>query len=421
MTAPTIRFPARPHRARLHPPDLRSRRARRGGARAGGSPPMSAIDCTAPSLHVGILITDHDAALAAEDRPQADRADGRRHHHASAIRPARTRARKLLTVEQIEANKDGIKRVFAQFLTFGDGHDRRPHGRQCRVADRRSTTSTSCAMSAGISRSTACCPSTRVKLRLEREQELSFLEFNYMILQAYDFVELNRRYGCVLQMGGSDQWGNIVNGIDLGRRMGTPQLYALTSPLLTTSSGAKMGKTAAGAVWLNADMLSALRLLAVLAQHRGRAMSAASCKLFTDAAARRDRPARGARRRRDQRGQEGPGHRGDRAPAWPRGRRAGGRDGAQDLRGRRAGRDAADRRGRAAELEAGLGVLSAFVRARASSPRPARRAGRSRAAACASTTRRHRRARGLLTGRPAAEGAIKLSLGTKKHVLLKPR
>jgi tyrosyl-tRNA synthetase len=95
-----------------------------------------------------------------------------------------------------------------------------------------------------------------VKMRLEREQELSFIEFNYMILQSYDYVELSRRYGCNLQMGGSDQWGNIVNGIDLGRRMGTHQLYALTCPLLTTSSGAKMGKTAAGAVWLNADLLS---------------------------------------------------------------------------------------------------------------------------------------------------------------------
>ncbi len=95
-----------------------------------------------------------------------------------------------------------------------------------------------------------------VRLRLERDQELSFIEFNYMILQAYDFVELARRYGSNLQMGGSDQWGNIVTGIDLGRRMGTHQLYALTCPLLTTSSGAKMGKTAAGAVWLNPDMLS---------------------------------------------------------------------------------------------------------------------------------------------------------------------
>ncbi len=95
-----------------------------------------------------------------------------------------------------------------------------------------------------------------VKLRLERQQELSFLEFNYMILQAYDFVELFRRYGCVLQMGGSDQWGNIVNGIDLGRRLHNAQFFALTSPLITTSSGAKMGKTAAGAVWLNADLVS---------------------------------------------------------------------------------------------------------------------------------------------------------------------
>jgi tyrosyl-tRNA synthetase len=95
-----------------------------------------------------------------------------------------------------------------------------------------------------------------VRLRLEREQEMSFVEFNYMVCQAYDFVELSRRVGCRLQMGGSDQWGNIVNGVDLGRRMGTPQLFALTTPLLTTASGAKMGKTAQGAVWLNADQFS---------------------------------------------------------------------------------------------------------------------------------------------------------------------
>jgi tyrosyl-tRNA synthetase len=95
-----------------------------------------------------------------------------------------------------------------------------------------------------------------VRLRLEREQEMSFIEFNYMVCQAYDFVELARRTGCRLQMGGSDQWGNIVNGVDLGRRMGTPQLFALTTPLLTSASGAKMGKTAQGAVWLNADQFS---------------------------------------------------------------------------------------------------------------------------------------------------------------------
>ncbi|HZT19147.1 MAG TPA: tyrosine--tRNA ligase, partial [Dongiaceae bacterium] len=94
-----------------------------------------------------------------------------------------------------------------------------------------------------------------VKLRLEREQPLSFLEFNYMVLQAYDFLELARRYGCVLQMGGSDQWGNIVNGVELGRRIESRSLYGLTTPLITTAAGAKMGKTAAGAVWLNADRL----------------------------------------------------------------------------------------------------------------------------------------------------------------------
>jgi tyrosyl-tRNA synthetase len=95
-----------------------------------------------------------------------------------------------------------------------------------------------------------------VKLRLEREQPMTFLEFNYMILQAYDFAELNRRLGCRLQMGGSDQWGNIVNGVELGRRVNQTELFGLTAPLLTTASGAKMGKTAAGAVWLNADRLS---------------------------------------------------------------------------------------------------------------------------------------------------------------------
>jgi tyrosyl-tRNA synthetase len=95
-----------------------------------------------------------------------------------------------------------------------------------------------------------------VKLRLDREQPLSFLEFNYMVLQSYDFVELARRYDCRLQMGGSDQWGNIVQGVDLGRRVGTPDLFAVTTPLVTTSSGAKMGKTAEGAVWLNDDRLS---------------------------------------------------------------------------------------------------------------------------------------------------------------------
>jgi len=165
-------------------------------------------------------------------------------------------ARKLMTVETIADNIAGIKKVFTNYLTFGEGKTDalmvnnadwlaglnyleflRDVGRHFSVNRMLSFDS--------------------VKTRLDREQSLSFLEFNYMILQAYDFVELSKRYDMRLQMGGSDQWGNIINGIDLGHRMGTPQLYALTSPLLTTSSGAKMGKSLNGAVWLNADMLSA--------------------------------------------------------------------------------------------------------------------------------------------------------------------
>jgi tyrosyl-tRNA synthetase len=165
-------------------------------------------------------------------------------------------ARQLMTPATIDANIAGIKKVFSNYLTYGDGprdalminnadwlmpinylEFLRDVGRHFSVNRMLSFDS--------------------VKTRLDREQSLSFLEFNYMILQAYDFVELNRRHGTRLQMGGSDQWGNIVNGIDLGHRMGTPQLYALTSPLLTTSSGAKMGKSMSGAVWLNPEMLSA--------------------------------------------------------------------------------------------------------------------------------------------------------------------
>ncbi|MGA0562444.1 tyrosine--tRNA ligase [Ancylobacter sp. VNQ12] len=165
-------------------------------------------------------------------------------------------ARKLMTVETIEENIASIKRVFSNYLSYGEGPSDalminnadwlrdlnyleflRDVGRHFSVNRMLSFDS--------------------VKTRLDREQSLSFLEFNYMILQAYDFVELARRYDVRLQMGGSDQWGNIVNGIDLGHRMGTGQLYALTSPLLTTASGAKMGKSVNGAVWLNADMLGA--------------------------------------------------------------------------------------------------------------------------------------------------------------------
>ena len=165
-------------------------------------------------------------------------------------------ARQLMTVDTIESNIASIKRVFANYLDYdqavkpamminnGDWLRDINYLEFLRDVGRHFSVNRMLSFDS-------------VKTRLDREQSLSFLEFNYMILQAYDFVELNKRTGCRLQMGGSDQWGNIINGIDLGHRMGTQQLYALTSPLLTTSSGAKMGKSLNGAVWLNPDMLSA--------------------------------------------------------------------------------------------------------------------------------------------------------------------
>jgi tyrosyl-tRNA synthetase len=164
-------------------------------------------------------------------------------------------SRRLLTEAAIEDNLKGIRAIFANFVKFTDA------GGNAIMANNADWLNTlnyidflrDVGRHFSINRMLAF---DSVKLRLERQQEMSFLEFNYMILQAYDFVELNRRYGCVLQMGGSDQWGNIVSGIDLGRRLNNAQLFALTAPLITTSSGAKMGKTAAGAVWLNANLVS---------------------------------------------------------------------------------------------------------------------------------------------------------------------
>jgi tyrosyl-tRNA synthetase len=212
------------------------------------------FDCTAPSLHVGSLLpimmlywlqqTGHrPIPLMGGGTTRVGDPSGK------------DESRRLLTEQTIEENLKSIRATFGRFLRFGGGKTDavmannadwlnglnyidflRDVGRHFSINRMLSFDS--------------------VKMRLERQQELSFLEFNYMILQAYDFVELFRRYGCVLQMGGSDQWGNIVNGIDLGRRLHNAQLFALTSPLITTSSGAKMGKTAAGAVWLNADQVS---------------------------------------------------------------------------------------------------------------------------------------------------------------------
>jgi tyrosyl-tRNA synthetase len=162
-------------------------------------------------------------------------------------------ARKLLGVEALQSNIEGIKAKFGNFLDFDGGRAIMANNADWLLALNYVEFLRDVGQHFSVNRMLSF---DSVKLRIDREQSLSFLEFNYMILQAYDFVELNKRYGCVLQMGGSDQWGNIVNGIDLGHRMLGTQLYALTSPLLTTASGQKMGKTAGGAVWLNSELMS---------------------------------------------------------------------------------------------------------------------------------------------------------------------
>ncbi len=212
------------------------------------------FDCTARSLHVGSLVQimllhwlqqtgNKPIVLMGGGTTRVGDPSGR------------DESRKILSLEDIEDNKRGIQSVFAKFLQFGSGSS------DAMMVDNAEwlTTLNYIEMLRDVGKHFSVnrmLAMDSVKLRLEREHELSFIEFNYMILQAYDYSELARRYGCNLQMGGSDQWGNIVNGIDLGRRMGTHQLYALTSPLITLSSGAKMGKSATGAVWLNADMRS---------------------------------------------------------------------------------------------------------------------------------------------------------------------
>ena len=343
------------------------------------------FDCTAPSLHVGSLLQIMMLRWLQQTggKPLALMGGGTT---MVGDPSGKDESRKLLTVEQIEANKAGIRKVFDRFITFGDG------ARDAAMPDNAEWLATlnyieflrDVGRHFSVNRMLAM---DSVKLRLGREHELSFLEFNYMCLQAYDFVELNRRYGCTLQMGGSDQWGNIVTGLDLGRRMGTEQLYALTSPLITTASGAKMGKTAAGAVWLDASMLAALRLLAVLAQQRGRRRRPLP-QAVHPAAARRDRAARGARRRRDQRGEEDPRQRGDRAAARARGGRSGRRDRA--TRPSRKARSPSRCRPSTSRRRNSTPALARSPPscAPASSPRPAKRAARSAAAALRSTTSR---------------------------------
>jgi tyrosyl-tRNA synthetase len=217
------------------------------------------FDCTAPSLHVGSLLpimllywlqqTGHrPIALMGGGTTRVGDPSGK------------DESRRLLSDDDINENLKGIRAIFSRFLRLG-GAPGKTSGNDAIMANNADWLNSlnyidflrDVGRHFSINRMLSF---DSVKLRLERQQELSFLEFNYMILQAYDFVELYSRYGCVLQMGGSDQWGNIVNGIDLGRRLHNAQLFALTTPLITTSSGAKMGKTASGAVWLDADQVS---------------------------------------------------------------------------------------------------------------------------------------------------------------------
>ena len=210
-------------------------------------------DCTAPSLHVGSLVSIMMLRWLQKTggRPIALMGGGTSRVGDPS---GKDETRRILSVADIEANKESLKSVFARFLTFdGPNNAIMPDNAEWLAALNYIDFLRDVGRHFSVNRMLSF---DSVKLRLDRDQELSFLEFNYMILQAYDFVELSRRHGCVLQMGGSDQWGNIVSGIDLGRRMGTAQLYAVTCPLITTSSGAKMGKTAQGAVWLNAAQLS---------------------------------------------------------------------------------------------------------------------------------------------------------------------
>lgn len=212
------------------------------------------FDCTADSLHVGSMVPIMLLRWLQKtgNRPLVMMGGG-----TSRIGDpsGRDEARRLLTEEDIQRNMAGIRKVFDKFLTFGDGPtdammiNNGDWLNKLAYIDFLRDYGTHFSVNRMLSFDS-------VKLRLEREQSLTFLEFNYMILQAYDFVELSRRHNCVLQMGGSDQWGNIINGVELGRRADGRTLFGLTVPLITLASGEKMGKTAQGAVWLNEERLS---------------------------------------------------------------------------------------------------------------------------------------------------------------------
>jgi tyrosyl-tRNA synthetase len=374
-------------------------------------------DCTAPSLHIGNFLTmmmlywlqqsgNKPITLMGGGTTMVGDPSGK------------DETRAIRTLTEIEANKQSIRGIFAKVLRYGDGPS------DAIMLDNAEwlTKLNWIEMLRDIGRHFSVnrmLTMDSVRLRLEREQEMSFIEFNYMVCQAYDFVELSRRVGCRLQMGGSDQWGNIINGVELGRRMGTPQLFALTTPLLTTASGDKMGKTAKGAVWLNADQFSPydfwqywrntedadvakfLKLFTILpmgeieklAALRGSEINEAKKALATEATAlvhgraEAEKAAETARTTFEQ------GAIAENLPTVeiPKG-----------------------------ELEAGVGVLTAFVKAElVASNGEARRqikGGGLRVNDVPVTDEKMMLTMAGLT----EEGVIKLSLGRKRHVLLKP-
>ena len=373
-------------------------------------------DCTARSLHIGNYLTmmmlywlqqsgNKPITLMGGGTTMVGDPSGK------------DETRAMRSIEEIEANKASIRGVFSKVLRYGDGRS------DAIMLDNAEwlTKLNWIEMLRDIGRHFSVnrmLTMDSVRLRLEREQEMSFIEFNYMVCQAYDFVELSRRAGCRLQMGGSDQWGTIVNGVALGRRMGTPQLFALTTPLLTTASGDKMGKTAKGAVWLNADEFSPydfwqywrntedadvvkfLKLftilpmaeIAKLAALKGGEINEAKKVLATEATALlhgRDAANQAAETAR-QTFEEGAIAENLPTVEIPRG-----------------------------ELDAGVGVLSAFVKAGlVASNGEARRqikGGGLRVNDIAVTDEKMTLSPANLTG----EGVIKLSLGKKRHVLLR--
>lgn len=374
-------------------------------------------DCTARSLHIGNYLTmmmlywlqqsgNKPITLMGGGTTMVGDPSGK------------DETRAMRTVAEIEANKDSIRGVFAKVLRYGDGKSdavmldnaewltRLNWIEMLRDVGRHFSVNRMLTMDS-------------VRLRLEREQEMSFIEFNYMVCQAYDFVELAKRTGCRLQMGGSDQWGNIIMGVDLGRRMGTHQLFALTTPLLTTASGAKMGKTAQGAVWLNADQFSPYDFWQYW-RNTEDADVGKFLKLFTTL------PMAEIRKLEALGGSE-----------INEAKKVLATEATALLHGRDAANEAAETARRTfeegalaeslptveiprGELDAGLGVLNAFVKAGlVASNGEARRqikGGGLRVNDAPVTDEKMALSAGNLT----PEGVIKLSLGKKKHVLIKP-